>query len=217
MKIYSKGDIWDMSAMEQFVREVRSVDKNVTGNPVQIYEASLQMKRSYEQATWFALCTILPIMFLNLGNLRDTLLAVLPLGVCMLQMFGIMGFLDIPLNAANMISLPLMLGMGVDNGINIIYDYRRQQGKYPDESVYGRGCDSQHVNDHGRIRGVDDSRPSRIAEPGTRIDDRHELLPGLVADYFAGVFGLDYPKSPGRDRRDSGAGIHRADCIRTVR
>jgi hypothetical protein len=29
-----------------------------------------------------------------------------------------------------MISLPLMLGMGVDNGINIIYDYRRQQGKY---------------------------------------------------------------------------------------
>ena len=68
MKIYSKGDIWDMSAMEQFVREVRSVDKNVTGNPVQIYEASLQMKRSYEQATWFALCTILPIMFFNLGQ-----------------------------------------------------------------------------------------------------------------------------------------------------
>jgi hypothetical protein len=130
MKVYSKGDIWDMSAMEQFVREVRSVDKNVTGNPIQIYEASLQMKRSYEQATWFALCTILPIMFLNLGNLRDTMLAVLPLGICMLQMFGIMGFLNIPLNPANMISLPLMLGMGVDNGINIIYDYRRQQGKY---------------------------------------------------------------------------------------
>ena len=130
MKIYSKGDIWDMSAMEQFVREVRSIDKNATGNPIQIYEASLQMKRSYEQATWLALCTILPIMFLNLGNLRDTLLAVLPLGLCMLQMFGIMGLLDIPLNAANMISLPLMLGMGVDNGINIIYDYRRQHGKY---------------------------------------------------------------------------------------
>jgi uncharacterized protein len=130
MKVYSKGDIWDMSAMERFVREVRSVDKNATGNPIQIYEASLQMKRSYEQATWFALCTILPIMFLNLGNLRDTFLAVLPLGVCMLQLFGIMGLLDIPLNAANMISLPLMLGMGVDNGINIIYDYRRQLGRY---------------------------------------------------------------------------------------
>jgi uncharacterized protein len=130
MKIYSKGDIWDMSAMEQFVRQVRSIDKKATGNPIQIYEASLQMKRSYEQATWFALCTILPIMFLNLGNLRDTLLAVLPLGVCMLQLFGIMGFLNIPFNAANMISLPLMLGMGVDNGINIVYDFRRQTDKY---------------------------------------------------------------------------------------
>ncbi len=130
MKIYSRGDIWDMGAMEQFVRQVRSVDKKATGNPIQIYEASLQMKRSYEQATWFALCTILPIMFLNLGNLRDTFLAVLPLGACMLQLFGIMGFLNIPFNPANMISLPLMLGMGVDNGINIVYDFRRQTDRY---------------------------------------------------------------------------------------
>ncbi|HEY4759688.1 MAG TPA: MMPL family transporter, partial [Thermoguttaceae bacterium] len=130
MKIYSKGDIWDMSAMKQFVGEVRSIDKNATGNPIQIYEASLQMKRSYEQATWFALCTILPYIFMNLGNLRDTFLAILPLGLCVLQMFGIMGLLNIPLNAANMISLPLMLGMGVDNGVNIIYDFRRQKGKY---------------------------------------------------------------------------------------
>ncbi len=130
MKIYSQGDIWDMDAMQEFVRQLRVVDKNVTGNPVQIFEASLQMKRSYEQATWFALCTILPIMFFSLGNLRDTLLAILPLGLCMMQMFGIMGFLNIPLNAANMISLPLMLGMGVDNGINIIYDFRRRQGRY---------------------------------------------------------------------------------------
>lgn len=130
MKVYSKADIWDMAAMEQFVRELRSVDKNITGNPVQIYEASLQMKRSYEQATWFALFTILPVMVFTMGSLRDSLLAVLPLAVCMLQMFGIMGILNIPLNAANMISLPLMLGMGVDNGINIIFDYRRQHGNY---------------------------------------------------------------------------------------
>ena len=130
MKIYSKGDIWDMRPMEQFVSDVRGIDKKITGNPIQIYEASLQMKRSYEQAAWFALCTILPIMFLNLGKLRDTLLAMFPLAFCMLQLFGIMGYLNIPFNAANMISLPLMLGMGVDNGINIVYDFRRQTSRY---------------------------------------------------------------------------------------
>ena len=48
----------------------------------------------------------------------------------MLQLFGIMGYLKIPFNPANMISLPLMLGMGVDNGINIVYDFRRQTDKY---------------------------------------------------------------------------------------
>jgi uncharacterized protein len=130
MRIYAKGNVWDMDAMKRFVAELRTVDKSVTGNPVQIYEASLQMKRSYEQATWLALCTILPVMFFNLGSLRVALLAVCPLALCMLQMFGIMGLLDIPLNPANMIALPLMLGMGVDNGINIIHDFHSQRGKY---------------------------------------------------------------------------------------
>ena len=39
LKIYSKANIWDMDAMERFVRDVRSVDCRATGNPLQTYEA----------------------------------------------------------------------------------------------------------------------------------------------------------------------------------
>jgi uncharacterized protein len=48
----------------------------------------------------------------------------------MLQMFGLMGILDIPLNAANMIGLSLMLGMGMENGVLIVHDYLSQRGSY---------------------------------------------------------------------------------------
>ena len=58
LHIYSNADIWDMEAMEQFVHEVRSVDPRATGNPLQTYEASRQMKRSYEQAAWYALAEL---------------------------------------------------------------------------------------------------------------------------------------------------------------
>jgi len=130
LKIYSKGDIWDMGAMKQFVAEVRRVDPRVTGNPLQVYEASLQMKRSYEQAALYALAIILPVVFLDFLSIRNTLLALLPLGLGMLQMFALLGVLNIPLNPANMIVLPLILGIGIDAGVHVVHDFCAQRGRY---------------------------------------------------------------------------------------
>lgn len=130
LRIYVKGDFWDIDTMRQFVAQVRSVDPNVTGNPIQIYEASQQMRRSYEHAALYALLGIFPVVFLTFGTLGATLLAALPLVATMAQMFGLMGILDIPLNAANMIGLSLMLGMGMENGVLIIQDYLGQRGRY---------------------------------------------------------------------------------------
>jgi len=130
LKIYAKGDIWDMDAMEQFVADVRSVDPRATGNPLQTYEASRQMKRSYEQAAWYALAAILMVIYIDFRSLRYTLLAMLPLGLGMLQLFGILGILQLPLNPANMIVLPLILGIGIDDGVHVVHDFRRQRGRY---------------------------------------------------------------------------------------
>lgn len=130
LKIYGRGNIWDMEALEKFVYEVRSVDPRATGNPLQAYEASLQMKRSYEESALYALAVIITVLVLDFRSLRFALLAALPLGVGMLQTFGLLGILNVPLNPANLIALPLILGIGVDYGVHIIHDYREQKGRY---------------------------------------------------------------------------------------
>ena len=130
LKIYAKGDIWDMAAMEKFVHDVRSVDPRATGNPLQTYEASRAMKRSYEQAAWYALAAVLLVLYIDFRNLRHTFLAMVPLGLGMLQLFGALGLLGIPLNPANMIVLPLILGIGIDDGVHVVHDFRRQKGRY---------------------------------------------------------------------------------------
>lgn len=130
LKIYGRGNIWDMSALEKFVKDVRSVDPRATGNPLQAYEASLQMKSSYEEAALYALLVISVVLIFDLRSVRDTLLAALPLGLGILQTFGLMGFLDIPLNPANMIALPLLLGIGIDYGVHLIHEFRDQRGPY---------------------------------------------------------------------------------------
>ncbi|MEN6451931.1 MAG: MMPL family transporter [Thermoguttaceae bacterium] len=129
LKVYSKADIWDMPATERFIREVRSVDHNATGNPMQIYESSRQMKGSFEQAAIYATVIVCLVVYLDFNSLWYTFLALLPLGLGMLQMFGLMGLVNMPLNAANMIVLPLILGIGVDNGVHVVHDFRHQQGR----------------------------------------------------------------------------------------
>jgi hypothetical protein len=130
LKIFAKADIWDMDAMEQFVREVRSVDERVTGNPLQTYEASREMQKSYMQAAWYALAGILLVIYLDFRSLTYTLLALLPLGLGMAQMFGVLGLLGVPLNPANMIVLPLLLGIGIDDGVHVLHDFRSSRGRY---------------------------------------------------------------------------------------
>jgi hopanoid biosynthesis associated RND transporter like protein HpnN len=130
LKIYGRGDIWDTHALGRFVKEVRTVDPHVTGNPLQAHEASLEMKRSYQEAAIYSLLVILGVLVLDFKSLHYAALAVLPLGVGVLQMFGLLGMLEIPLNPANLIALPLILGIGVDYGVHIVHEFREQVGPY---------------------------------------------------------------------------------------
>jgi hopanoid biosynthesis associated RND transporter like protein HpnN len=130
LRIYGHGSLWDMAALEKFVHDVKRVDPAATGKPLQTYYASRQMQQSYIHAACYALLAITIAILLDFGNLRDSLLALLPMALGVVQMFGLMGLFDIPLNAANMIVLPLLLGIGLDTGVHMVHDFRSQAGRY---------------------------------------------------------------------------------------
>ena len=130
LKIYGRGDIWNFESLERFVTDVRSVDPRATGNPLQAYEASLEMKRSYEQAAISALLVILVVLWFDFRSIRYALLAALPLAMGMGQTFGLMGLLGIDLNPANLIGIPLVLGIAVDYGVHIVHDSLERPGPY---------------------------------------------------------------------------------------
>jgi hypothetical protein len=52
--------------------------------------------------------------------LTCVILALLPVGLGTLWMTGIMGALNIPFNPANIMTLPLVIGIGVTSGIHIL-------------------------------------------------------------------------------------------------
>jgi predicted RND superfamily exporter protein len=65
-------------------------------------------------------------LVVDFRNLRDTVLALLPPLAGAVLMAGTMALLQVDFNPLNLIVLPLVLGIGVDGGIHIVHDYRRQ-------------------------------------------------------------------------------------------
>lgn len=183
LQIYPTEQVWEFAPLSKFVSDLRSVDPDVTGTPLQNFEASRQIKSSYETAATYAfvvICLVLLMDFLEaenkllvlvpplvviaftamtlstrgvsvkplylvLGylamvvtiaaildfrNLRDAALALVPPAAGMGMMFGVMALLKTDLNAANLIVLPLILGIGVDNGVYVLHDFRSQKKGY---------------------------------------------------------------------------------------
>jgi hypothetical protein len=128
LKIFAAEPIWDDAPLAAFVEELRSVDPNVTGTPVQNLEASRAIWNSYLQAGGYALLAVCLLLWSDFRTFHETLLALSPAAAALAATLGILGRLGWALNPANMLMLPLLLGLGVDGGVHVLHDYRGQSG-----------------------------------------------------------------------------------------
>lgn len=117
LQVYAKEDIWDREPLVQFVHDVQSVDKNVSGTPIQNYAYIDLLRVSYQQAALWSFLAIVVVILLHFRSLVDTALAILPLAVGVIWTLGTMGWFNIKFNPANIMTLPMLLGIGVAYGV----------------------------------------------------------------------------------------------------
>ena len=127
LQAYPKADVWQRANQEKFVADLRTIDPNATGSPVQLYEYETLLKNSYIQAAWYALVAIALIVFIHFRSLLAVVLSLLPVAIGSLWLAGLMGRLGIALNLANIMTLPLVIGIGVTNGIQILNRFAEER------------------------------------------------------------------------------------------
>ncbi len=120
LQVYPKEDVWDREFQERFVRELRTVDASATGTPIQLYEYTTLLKNSFVEAAWYSLIAIAILVFIHFRRVSCVILALLPVSLGACWTAGIMGLVDIPFNPANIMTLPLVIGIGVTSGIHIL-------------------------------------------------------------------------------------------------
>ena len=127
LQVYPKYDVWQRDQQEKFIMDLRTIDANVTGTPVQLYEYTTLLKDSYITAAWYSLAAITVLVFIHFRSLGAVLLSLLPVGIGTLWLVGLMGWLKIPFNPANIMTLPLVIGIGVTNGIHILNRFAEER------------------------------------------------------------------------------------------
>lgn len=121
LQIFARDNIWEREAMQAFVRQLQTLDPDITGPPVIAFYSIRQIQDGYARGGLYALIAIICIMFILLRRLKATLLALVPVFFGGLWTMAGMALLDLDLNMANLIILPLFLGIAVDNGIHMVH------------------------------------------------------------------------------------------------
>lgn len=124
IEVFARGDSNDNGVLRQFADAVRAVAPDATGYPVTIQDASETVVRAFVQAGAFALISITILLFVVLKRVTDVLLTLVPLLVAGMVTLELTVLLDLPLNFANIIALPLLLGVGVAFKVYFVMAWR---------------------------------------------------------------------------------------------
>ncbi|BCS53648.1 MMPL family transporter [Geobacter sp. SVR] len=125
LQVAPKKEIFEHEPLAEFVAQVKQVAPHATGEPIQVFGSLTILRDSYLKAFCYAFIGIAVILLINFKSVRFALIGALPLVSGLLLMVGGMWLAGVRFNSANIIVLPLILGVGIDSAIYIINRYRQ--------------------------------------------------------------------------------------------
>jgi hypothetical protein len=128
--------------LKEFVTQVQTVDSNVSGLPIINQAGGDAIVKAFIKAFSGAFVAIVVLLLLMYRNVRKTLLIIMPLLLAAMLTGATNVLLDNPFNFANIIALPLLLGMGIDSSILIMHRH------------HSNSCEDENLLQSSTTRGI---------------------------------------------------------------
>ncbi len=128
--------------LKEFVSQVQAIDNTVSGLPIINQAGGDAIVKAFIKAFSGAFIAIVMLLLLMYRNIRKTLLIIMPLLLAALLTGATNVLLDNPFNFANIIALPLLLGMGIDSSILIMHRH------------HSNSCEDENLLQSSTTRGI---------------------------------------------------------------
>lgn len=127
LNIIPRGYLFEKESLDRFAEQTEAVDKNVISTEKLFL---VMMEETLADGRNAAILALLVIALLLIFHFRGPvgLLAMVPLVVGMVSMLGLMYVLGMKYNYMNLIAVPIILGIGIDDGVHALHRYREHPG-----------------------------------------------------------------------------------------
>lgn len=124
VQLYPAGNPSDIATIARFDDAVRTARPDAIGTPTVIIESSNIVINAFITAAAFAVLSIIALLAVVLRRPADVACAITPLVLASALTLGGCALIGFPVNFANIIALPLLLGIGVTFPIYLVTRWR---------------------------------------------------------------------------------------------
>ena len=120
--IYPAGSVWqDADFLRRFVFDVEGISERATGMPPVFYALIDIIGKDGRMAMMLTLLVVFVLLWIDFGKVQYALMAMIPLTAGIVWMVGLMKLTGQQFTAMNVMGLPMILGIGIDDGVHIVH------------------------------------------------------------------------------------------------
>ena len=124
--VYPRRSAWDFNFLNAFAGQLEQVSPNITGTPP-LFQALIDyIARDGILTTLLTILVVLAVLWIDFRSLKLALIAMIPLLAGGLWMVGLLHSSGLMLTFVNVTALPMIVGIGIDDGVHMIHRYRRE-------------------------------------------------------------------------------------------
>ena len=128
IRVFPAGDATDPEFTRPFTAALREIDPEATGYAITYMHFGVLLKEGLVQAGIWASLIVILLVLLDFRRLSDVILALVPLAMGGVWMVGLLNVLGVDYTFANVLSIPLIIGIGIDSGVHVIHRWRECDG-----------------------------------------------------------------------------------------
>ena len=122
--IFPRKQVWDFKFLRRFTEQMERISSKITGTPPLFLKLIDMIGRDGRRASLLALLVVFFLLWFDFGKIKLTLIAMIPLLAGAVWMVGLLSVLGLPLTFVNVMAVPMIIGIGVDDGVHLMHRYR---------------------------------------------------------------------------------------------
>ncbi len=125
INVYPEKNIWEDSRfLYRFTDEATELSEKATGLPPIFVELMDIMSKDGKKATYLAIIAVFLVLLLDFRSLKYALVGMVPLIFGAIWMTGLMEVSGLKFTMMNILAVPLIIGIGIDDGVHILHRWK---------------------------------------------------------------------------------------------